>query len=91
MTISPDQDLPLIFQLLGGFFLSKKEMIETEGIFRICGSETKIRELELHLSQGNYKFLDQVESAHTVTNYWKRLLRNMKEPLIPFDYYHLFM
>ena len=85
MTIEPTQEVPLIFEVLAGFFLNNEEMIKTEGIFRINGSEKKIRELELHLSQGNYNFLTKVEKPHTVTNYWKRALREMKEPLIPFE------
>ena len=39
------------------------------------------------MSQGNFAFLPTVEDPHTITNYWKRLLREMKEPLIPFDLY----
>ena len=62
------------------------------GIFRVSGSDTAIRELEVHLSQGNYRFLSEEPklSPHTVTNYWKRLLRHMKEPLIPYDLYEQF-
>ena len=64
--------------------------MHTEGIFRITGSDPKIRELELHISKGNYLFLPSVKSPHTVTNYWKRVLREMKQPLIPFDLYYNF-
>ena len=42
------------------------------------------------MSQGNFPFLPTVREPHTVTNYWKRLLREMKEPLIPFDFYSAF-
>ena len=49
-----------------------------------------VRELEYHLSQGNYAFLNQVNKPHTVANYWKRLLREMRNPLIPFELYDAF-
>ena len=49
-----------------------------------------VRELEVHLSQGNYAFLNQVKSSHIVANYWKRLLKEMRNPLIPFELYNLF-
>ena len=64
--------------------------MHTEGIFRVTGSDPKIRELELHMSQGCYSFLPSVKSPHTVTNYWKRVLREMREPLIPFKLYQNF-
>ena len=84
------QETPLVFQLLAGYFMSNEANLGTEGIFRVTGSDIKVRELEVHMSQGNYSFLTKVKSPHTVTNYWKRLLREMKEPLIPFDLYEHF-
>ena len=59
--------------------------MRTEGIFKVHGSAKSIRELELHMCYQDYNFLTKVESAHTVANYWKRILREMKEPLIPYD------
>ena len=64
--------------------------MKTEGIFRITGSDVKVRELELHMSQGNYPFLKQAK-PHTVTNYMKRVLREMKQPLIPLCLYDFFL
>ena len=43
------------------------------------------------MSQGNYSFLRELENQpHVVTSYWKRLLRDMKEPLIPYEVYEIF-
>ena len=39
------------------------------------------------MSQGNHAFIRDVTDPHIVTNYWKRVLREMKEPIIPFDMY----
>ena len=64
--------------------------MKTEGIFRVTGNDEKVRELETHMSQGNFSFLLHVENPHVVTNYWKRVLREMKDPLIPFDLYGVF-
>ena len=46
-----------------------------------------MRELETHLSQANYSYLNKVTDPHLVANYWKRVLREMKNPLIPFKQY----
>ena len=54
-----------------------------EGIFRITSSNTAVRELELHMSQENYPFLKSVKNVHLVSNYWKRIFREMAEPLFP--------
>ena len=42
------------------------------------------------MSQGNYAFLNKVKSSHIVANYWKRLFREMRNPLIPFEHYGLY-
>ena len=81
---------PLIFWLLAGYFRKNEEYIKTEGIFNVNGSKPYIRELELHMSQGNFNYLKKVKNVHTVTNYWKQLLREMKQPLIPFQMYEQF-
>ena len=55
--------------------------MRTVGIFRVTASDTKVKELELHMSQGNYSFLRTV-SPHVAANYLKRVFREMREPLI---------
>ena len=42
------------------------------------------------MSQENFPFLDKVKNPHIVANYLKRLLREMKSPLIPFELYNEF-
>ena len=39
------------------------------------------------MSQENFPFLDKVKNPHIVANYLKRLLRDMKTPIIPFELY----
>ena len=60
------------------------------GIFRITSSDEKVRDFETHMSQGNFSFLLGVTDPHVLTNYWKRVLREMKKPLIPFKMYEAF-
>ena len=90
----PDQigteSVPLLFQLLAGYFRSNQSAMRTTGIFRVTGSDKKVRELELHLSRGNYAFLAQVNDPHVVVGYWKRVLRELKQPLVPFEVYNMF-
>ena len=50
----------------------------------------RLRELEIHLSQANFQFLNTVTDPHIVTNYFKRMLREMKNPLIPFKHYNAY-
>ena len=48
-----------------------------------------MKELETHMSQGNYAYLEKKDSngksldPNIVANYLKRVLRQMREPLIP--------
>ena len=69
------------------------EDFDSVGIFRVTGSDPKIREMEVHMAKGDFAYLAKQPKpdAHTVTNYWKRLLRAMKEPLIPYDLYDKFL
>ena len=42
------------------------------------------------MSMANFAYLTIIDDPHIVTNYWKRMLREMKNPLIPFDKYESF-
>ena len=78
--------------MLAGCLIGDDDKLRDVGIFRVTGSDKLIRELEVHLAKGHYKFLaDQRPASHTVANYWKRLLRSMKDPLIPYDLYDKFL
>ena len=78
-------EAPLIFWLLAGYFRRNPELFKTEGLFRITSSNDKLRILELHLSQGNFPYLLTVKDPQLISNHWKRLMKEMKEPLIPFE------
>ena len=86
------QQAPLLFWLLVGFFRHRHyetKRFFTTGLFRVTSSDSKVRELETHMSQGNYAFLEKKDAngkcldPNIVANYLKRVLRQMREPLIP--------
>ena len=79
--------------MLAGSLIGDDDNLQDVGIFRVTGSDPKIRQMEVHLAKGNYAYLatQPKPESHTVTNYWKRLLRAMKEPLIPYDLYDKFL
>ena len=75
---------PLIFWLLIGYWYEKPSRMLTVGVFRVTSSDTKVRILEHHLSQGNYQVLRSSHAEpHVVANYLKRLLRESRFPLLP--------
>ena len=76
-----DNEVPLLFYLLTGYFRANQERMQKMGLFRITASDSKVKELELHLSQGNYGYLESAE-VHVVANYLKRVLGQMYAPLI---------
>ena len=80
-------EAPLLFWLIEGYFTSNLDRLRTKGIFRVTSSDACVRELEIHMSQANFSFLESVEDANVVANYFKRVLREMKEPLVPEEQY----
>ena len=55
----------------------------------MTSSDSKVKELETHMALGNYAFLEKKDAngkyldPNIVANYLKRVLRQMREPLIP--------
>lgn len=58
--------------------------LEIEGIFRVSGNATRIKELQDAFDKGNASDLSH-EDIHTTTGLLKRYLRELPEPLIPFS------
>ena len=55
------------------------------GIFRVTSSVSQIRRLELNMNLGNYRYLDEMTDGFLVANYLKKMLQELKEPLVPFS------
>ena len=72
-----EEQAPLIFWLIAGYFRAQPERFKTLGLFRVTSSDQKLRILELHLSQGNLEYLREVKDAHLIANHCKRTLREM--------------
>lgn len=43
------------------------------------------------MSQENFYYLSKVENPHIVSNYWKKMMREMQDPICPFDQYDKYM
>lgn len=69
--------------------LRRRNSEKVEGIFRLNGSDTKIRELCTALDHGRIDDLSKYDDIHTVATALKRYFRNMAEhePLVTTDVY----
>ena len=76
--------------LLVGYFRYDIERLKTVGLFRVTASDARLRELEVHMSQGDYGYLSTVTDGHLVANHLKRIFREMAEPLFPDELYDEF-
>ena len=66
-------------------------MLQKEGLFRVAAAEAEVRELEIHMSQNNFYYLTTITNPHIVSNYWKKMMREMQDPICPFSQYDDFM
>ena len=69
--------------------LRRRESEKVEGIFRLNGSDTKIRELCADLDRGRIEDWSKYDDIHTIATALKRYVRNMAEhePLVTTDVY----
>lgn len=82
---------PLVFHLVVGYFQRNPETLKSEGLFRVATDMALVHELEVHLAMENYHHITQVASPNVVTNYFKLMLREMSDPLCPYNLYDKFM
>ena len=77
--------------LLVSYFEVQPDLMKTEGLFRIAASLDKLDELQVHVTMGNYYYLTLLkEEPHVVSNYLKKVLKYMGEPLCTFALYSRF-
>ena len=57
---SNENSVPLVFWLLAGFFRKNSHYLLTEGLFRVAAPESDVRELEIHMSQDNFYYLETI-------------------------------
>jgi Rho GTPase-activating protein 1 len=63
--------------------------LEVEGIFRISGNATRIKQLQETFDKGNTVNLIEEDDIHAVAGLLKRYLRELPEPIIPFSLFPL--
>lgn len=79
---------PLIFYLIVGYFRQMGgENMHPVGLFRLAAPAVDVYKFEINMAAGNYSHVAEVTNPHIVSNYLKRLLREMKDPIIPFRQY----
>lgn len=57
----------------------------------MAAPEGDVRELEINMGQENFYYLSTIENPHIVSNYWKKMMREMQDPICPFDQYDKYM
>ncbi|KAF2154041.1 RhoGAP-domain-containing protein [Myriangium duriaei CBS 260.36] len=83
--------VPIVVAKCGVFL--KEKATETEGIFRLAGSEKRIKELKIAFdSPERYgKGLDWTGyTVHDAANILRRYFNQLPEPIIPLDFYERF-
>eukprot|EP00742_Colponemidia_sp_Colp-10_P001609 GILJ01001728.1.p1 GENE.GILJ01001728.1~~GILJ01001728.1.p1 ORF type:complete len:613 (-),score=87.26 GILJ01001728.1:2044-3882(-) len=61
--------------------------LTTEGLFRVAADAERMAEVRRHLETGSYAVLESISDSHIPANLLKLWLRELEEPLIPFDMY----
>lgn len=61
--------------------------LKTPGIFRVAGDVDKVKELRIVIDSGRYSFAGY-EDPRIAASLFKLWLRELRDPLIPIDWYH---
>ena len=64
--------------------------MEPVGLFRLNASKKEMSKLAIHMAKGDYGYITEVKDPHVVSGYMKWILREMKDPLVPFRMYDEF-
>jgi hypothetical protein len=66
--------------------------LKSQGVFRVSGNKNRIRDYETKFDQENVSVtLSENEDEHTVAGLFKLFLRELPEPIIPYDHYDAVM
>lgn len=61
---------------------------EIQGIFRLSGGAATVQQLRKDFDKGEDVSLNTIEDPHIVAGLLKLFLRELPEPVFPFDHYH---
>lgn len=91
MTENYKEEIPKIVFLLTTYFRVNKAHFKRQGLFRVNGDRSVIEELSIHLQLGDFSVLKRfVEKPNEVANFLKEILRELTEPVCPFENYPAF-
>ncbi|XP_074605121.1 rho GTPase-activating protein 15-like [Brevipalpus obovatus] len=65
--------------------------LDADGLYRICGNLSEVQKLRFQVNNGNYQGIKSQNSVHVITGLLKLFLRDLREPLFPFDLFNSFM
>ncbi|EDO49792.1 predicted protein, partial [Nematostella vectensis] len=69
----------------------KKYGLEEEGLFRLPGNAKHISTLKAQFNRGESPELSDEKDIHTVASLLKLYLRELSEPVIPYDFFEVFL
>ncbi|KAJ5073491.1 rho gtpase-activating protein 68f [Anaeramoeba ignava] len=85
----PQDEIPFVVKLIIEHI--SKTSLEIEGIFRIPGQQSVIKELKAELDNGKDIDFEKVEDKYAIASLLKLYLRELPEPLCGFEYYDMFL
>jgi len=65
--------------------------LKAKGLFRVAVDLAFVYELEVNIAMNNYAHIATIEDPNIVSNYFKILLREMSDPICPFNLYDRFL
>lgn len=83
--------IPTILQVLVGYFRSRPESLNEEGIFRKCVSIDEENETLGELCKRNYEYLESITNVHLIGSLIKKFFHNLKEPIFPYPAFEQLM
>lgn len=66
---------------------SNIDNMKTDGLYRASGNLSQIQKIRLQVDQNNFDILAQEEDVHVLTGALKLFFRELKEPLIPYQFF----
>lgn len=77
-------DVPRIIWKTVAKLESKKELLETDGLYRVSGDAARIQKIRLDIDQGNWDSFDSCNDPHILSGTLKLFLRELPEPVLPY-------
>lgn len=87
--LSEGSGLPNIILLLTSYFDVKPDAYKTEQIFRVPGAITEEQELEKCLTNDDSMRVYSIKDPNVIACLFKKVLREMTEPVLPFEQFEL--